>query len=141
MLSMAIGLWLVSLLLSITLIDYIDESSFFTEILWALIVLSTYGAIVHLAGFRERVMQALTAIIGCGALLSVFFAFVYSGLGPFLGREFLGLAVYGFVIWSLSVKGHIIATAVSRRWWVGALIATAVFIVQLVINWFLSAPS
>ena len=137
--AMAVGLWLMSLLTTIFLVDYVDESSFFSEFLWAIAVLSIYSAIVFVAGFAERIVQTITAIIGCGALLSVFFAVAYSGLGPMLGRAFLELMVYGFVLWSLSVKGHIIATAINTRWYLGALIAAAIFCGQLIVSTILSS--
>ena len=140
MLGMAIGLWVVALLVSITLIDYVDESSFFSELAWAIVVLSIYSTLVYVAGFADRILQTITAIIGCGALLSVLYAVVYSGLGPLLGRAFLELMVYGFVLWSLSIKGHIIATAISTRWYLGALIAAAIFVGQLVVSTMLSSP-
>ena len=141
MLGMAIVLWVVALLTSITLIDYVDETSFFSEFAWAIVVLSIYGTLVYVAGFADRILQTITAIIGCGALLSVFYAVAYSGLGPLLGRAFLELMVYGFVLWSLSIKGHIIATAISIRWYLGALIAAAIFVGQLVVSTMLSSPS
>lgn len=137
--GMAVGLWGMSLLTTILLVDYIDETSFFSEFLWAIAVLSIYSAIVLLAGFGDRIVQTITAIIGCGALLSVLFAVTYAGLGPILGRAFLELMVYGFVLWSLSVKGHIVAHAINTRWYLGALIATAVFIGQLVVSTILSS--
>ena len=74
-------------------------------------------------------------------MLSVFFAITYSGLGPILGRAFLELMVYGFVLWSLSIKGHIIATAISTRWYLGALIAAAIFVGQLVVSTILSTTT
>ena len=137
--AMALGLWMMSLLTTIGLVDYIDESSFFSEFLWALAVLSLYSAVVYVAGFGERIVQTITAIIGCGALLSVCFAVTYSALGPLLGRAFLELMVYGFVLWSLSVKGHIVATAINARWYVGALIAASIFFGQLIVSTILSS--
>ena len=137
--GMTIGLWIVSILTTIVLVDYIDEGSFFSEFLWAIAVLSIYSAIVFLAGFPDRVVRTITAIIGCGAILSVAFAISYAGLGPLLGRAFLELMVYGFVLWSLSIKGHILATAIDTRWYLGALIATAVFCGQLIVSTILSS--
>lgn len=137
--GMAVGLWVMSLLTTIVLVDYIDENSFFTEFLWAIAVLSIYSLIVYLAGFGDRIVQTITAIIGCGALLSVLFAVAYSGLGPLLGRAFLELMVYGFVLWSLSVKGHIVATAINARWYLGALIAASIFFGQLIVSTILSS--
>ena len=137
--AMAVGLWMMSLLTTIVLVDYIDESSFFSELLWAAAVLSIYSTVVYFAGFSDRIVQTITAIIGCGALLSVLFAVTYSGLGPLLGRAFLELMVYGFVLWSLSIKGHILATAINTRWYLGALIAASIFFGQLIVSTILSS--
>ena len=137
--GMAVGLWVMSLLTTIFLVDYIDENSFFTEFLWAIAVLSIYSTVVYLAGFGDRIVQTITAIIGCGALLSVLFAVTYSGLGPILGRAFLELMVYGFVLWSLSIKGHIVASAINTRWYLGALIAASIFFGQLIVSTILSS--
>jgi hypothetical protein len=47
------------------------------------------------------------------------------------GVEFMWLVAWATILWSVSVKGHIIASAIDRHRYVGLAIAVAVLILQL----------
>ena len=138
-LLIAVLFWLFAMLASVVLIDRFDETDFFREVLSTTIGVLVYGWIVVLRGRGARLLQAMSAIIGCGGLLAVFRAILYWGLATPLGPAFVSFLVYGFLLWSLSVKGHIIASAIDTHWYIGALIAVGVFSLQLVINTFIVA--
>ena len=139
--GMAVGLWLFALLAGIVLVSSIDEAHFFPEILRVVALMAVYSGIVFAAGYGPRIVRTLTAIIGCGALLSVLYAILYSSIGPVIGQDFLNLMILSFVLWSLSIKGHIIANAISTKWYVGALIAAAVFVGQRFVITILSSTA
>jgi hypothetical protein len=72
----------------------------------------------------------MSAIIGCGALLMSVFVGAYVFLQPFIGAGLMTLVAWLILLWSVSVKGHIIASAIDRHWYIGLSIAVAVFVLQ-----------
>ncbi len=72
----------------------------------------------------------MSAIIGCGALLMSVFVAAYVLLQPFIGPGLMTLVAWLILLWSVSIKGHIIASAINRHWYIGLSIAVAVFILQ-----------
>jgi hypothetical protein len=89
-----------------------------------------YAIAIVLAGYSHRLLQSLTAIIGCGAI--IFFAQVAGlvTLSLFFGAALAQIIVYLLLFWSVHVKGHIISRTINREWYVGLIIAIAVFILQ-----------
>ncbi len=133
-LLMAMALWFVSALTALALIDRFDESDFILEIFSALIAVAFYSAIVIVARQRPRLTQTISAIIGCGALLTLVFVAAYAMLKPFIGAGFMTLVAWLILLWSVSVKGHIIASAINRHWYIGLSISVTVFVLQSIIN-------
>ena len=131
---MAIVFWFVSALTALALIDRFDESDFLLEIFSALVAVASYSAIVIVARRRPRLTQTISAIIGCGAILTLVFVAAYALLKPFIGAGLMTLVAWLILLWSVSVKGHIIASAINRHWYIGLSIAVAVFVLQSVIN-------
>ena len=74
------------------------------------------------------------AIIGCGAILTLVFVAAYALLKPFIGAGLMTLVAWLILLWSVSIKGHIIASAINRHWYIGLSIAVAVFVLQSIIN-------
>jgi hypothetical protein len=83
-----------------------------------------------MSGYRARLLQALSAIIGCGAL--IFFAQVAGlvFLTPFLGAALVQIFIWLLLLWSVRVKGHIISSTINCERHIGLLIAIAVFVLQ-----------
>ena len=129
-LLMAMGLWFVSALTALALIDRFDESDFFLEIFSALVAVASYSAIFIVARQRPRLTQTISAIIGCGAILTWVFVAAYALLKPFIGAGLMTLVAWLILLWSVSIKGHIIASAINRHWYIGLSIAVAVFVLQ-----------
>ena len=94
-----------------------------------------------LAGYGSRSLQSLTAIIGCGAI--IFLAQVTSlvALSAVLGATLAQIAVYLLLFWSIHVKGHIISRTINRDWYVGLIIAIAVFLLQYAFSTAFSSAS
>ena len=89
-----------------------------------------YGLVLLITGYSRRTMQTLTAILGCGAILTAVFFVEIALLGPLLGEKFAGLVALVIIFWSVPVEGHIIARAIDRHWFVGIAIAIAAFVLQ-----------
>jgi len=130
LLNVATAMWFLPLLALVAVVQDFGRSSVVVLVAsWAL-SLACYAAVIMLAGYRHRLLQSLTAIIGCGAI--IFLAQVTSLvlLSLLLGAVFAQLAVYLLLFWSIYVKGHIISRAINRDWYVGLVIAIAVFLLQ-----------
>lgn len=131
--TMVIGLWLLSSFVALALIEQYDESDFVLGVLTGLIGVIAYALLVVTFGFSERVLQTVTAILGCGALISFVFVAEYVLFMPFLGATITGIVAQLILLWSVPVEGHIIARAIGQHWYIGIVIAIGVFIVQYLI--------
>lgn len=131
--AMIVGIWLLSSLSVLALIEEYDQADFVIGIFTALVALVCYAVTVIVAGFSARVLQTLSAILGCGALISFAFVAEFVLFAPFLGQAITGLVAQLILLWSVPVEGHIIARAIDRHWYIGIVIAILVFVLQYVI--------
>ena len=83
--------------------------------------------------------QTLTAILGCGALVAFAFTVIYVILNAIGSPILMLIAVWTLVLWSISIKGHIIASAINSHWYAGLAIAVSVFILQHIVHAYISA--
>jgi hypothetical protein len=126
----ATAMWFLPLLIAAVLVPgFGAAAAAVSTASWAL-SLACYAMVIVLAGYAARSLQSLTAIIGCGAI--IFLAQVASlvVLSLVLGKAAAQVAVYLLLFWSIHVKGHVIARTIDRDWYVGLIIAIAVFLLQ-----------
>ena len=128
-----LALWIFSALAALALIEQYDEADFFLGFFSGTIGILCYAAIVLINGKPSRLLQTISAIVGCGALISLAFVAEYVLLSPFLGDVLTGLIANLLLLWSVPVEGHIIARAIDRHWYIGILIAVVVFVLQYLI--------
>jgi len=133
LLIMIVVLWLFSSLAVLALIEQFDESDFLLGLFTALVGILCYAAVVVISGHSPRVLQTVSAVLGCGALISLAFVAEFVLFTPFLGQSISGIVAQLILLWSVPVEGHIIARAIDRHWYVGILIAISVFVLQFVI--------
>ena len=100
--------------------------------------LAAYASVIVAMGKTPRLLQTVTAILGCGALLSFLFVAGTAVLSLFLSEDATNLIVTLVLLWSIPVEGHIISRAIDRHWYIGIVIAMAVFILQLYLYAFLN---
>ena len=138
LLMLAIGLWVFALLCQAALIPRIESADVFYEVFSALVGVTCYAAVV--IGFRQapRLTQTLTALLGCGALVSMTFTILYVILQAIGSNLMMVIMVWSIVLWSISIKGRIIASAVNAHWYFGLAIAVSVFILQHVVHAYIS---
>lgn len=134
MLAMTLVLWLFSALAALAMIDRFDETDFFLGLFSGVIGVMCYVGIVVISGKSGRLLQTIAAIIGCGALITLAFVAEYVLLTPFLGDVSAGLIATLILFWSVPVEGHIIARTIDRHWYIGIILAVAVFSLQYVVN-------
>ena len=136
---LVVALWIFSSLAALALIEQFDETDFFLGLFSGIIGIACYAALVVVSGWPARVLQTISAILGCGALISLAFVAEYVLFMPFLGEGPTGLIANLILLWSVPVEGHIIARAMGRHWYIGILIAIAVFVLQFVVYSAMSA--
>lgn len=138
MLLMAVLLWVFARLATLALIRGSNEQIFVVEFFSAFIAICIYAVVVVLAGKNERLLQTITAIVGVSAVMRVVYLIANTLLAPFLGASFMTLVVIATIVWSISVKGHIVANAIERHWYAGLAVALVVTITQIAFE--LSVP-
>ena len=92
LLLLAIGLWLFSSLAVLALIEQYDERDFIVGLYTALAGVVAYVAVLVVAGNPSRALQTITAILGCGALISLAFVVEFLLFMPFFGPTVTGIA-------------------------------------------------
>jgi hypothetical protein len=141
LLLMAALLFVVAVLAALLLVDRFDESDVVLELFSVFIAVACYSAVVLGARQGSRLTQTITAILGCGALLTMTLVGGYALLEPLIGALLMTLVAFLILLWSLSIKGHIIALAINRHWYVGLAIAVTIFVLQSLANRLVTSAS
>ena len=123
--------WLGSNIVATVIVPELDATSFLPDLVVVAAGLLCYAAVIFLAGHGARLMQALMAVLGCSAVLILLYVAGKVFLSPFLSENLTRLIVMLILLWSVPVEGHIISRTIERHWYLGIVIAMAVFIFQL----------
>jgi hypothetical protein len=123
-------LWLLPLMVAATLVPNFSERAVAITLASWLLSLASFALIIGISGFRARLLQSLSAIIGCGALIFLAQVAGLVFLTPFLGAALVQVFIWLLLIWSVRVKGHIITCTINCERHIGLLIAIAVFVLQ-----------
>jgi hypothetical protein len=124
-------MWLFAGLAMTAATEELGETDFLLGTFTGVVGLACYAGIIVLSGHTPRLLQTVTAILGCGAVLSLLFIAGNVLLAPILSASVTNLVVTLVLLWSIPVEGHIIARAIDRHWYVGIVAAMAVFVFQL----------
>lgn len=100
-------------------------SSLLTYVLYAIVLAGT--------GFYRRFTPTIASIMACGSIITIAVVLVYVLSEPVIGQTFAAAIAELILFWSVPVKGHIIARAIERHWYVGIAIAATIFILQYLI--------
>ncbi len=133
LLTVIVALWLFAGLVMTFMTEELDASDFIIGTVTGVAGLLCYTAIVVLSGKSARLMQAIMALMGCGSLLSLMFVAGNVLLTPFLGDNIVNIVVTLILLWTVPVEGHIISRTIDRHWYVGVIIAMAIFVFQLLL--------
>jgi len=134
-------MWLFAGLAMTAMTEELGEADFLLGTFTGVAGLACYASIIVLSGHTPRLLQTVTAILGCGAVLSLLFIVGNVLLPPLLGASVTDLVVTLVLLWSIPVEGHIIARAIDRHWYVGIVAAMAVFVFQLFLYSLLNPPA
>lgn len=125
------ALWLLASIVALVVVENYTGNTFLLGIVIGVIGFMIYALLVNAAGKGARLLQTLSAIIGCGAVLS-FAVLICEAVLPYVLNEVQVRAIITLIwLWSVPVEGHIIARAINRLWYVGFFAAATVFVVQL----------
>ncbi len=130
LLYITVALWLFAILAAAALIENFDGRDVLIAVVSFLIGVFCYMAVLLVTGHSSRSLQAASAIIGCGALISLAQVAELVIFTPFLGAVLTDLVAWLLLFWSVPVKGHIIARAIDSHWYAGIVIAMAIFLLQ-----------
>lgn len=89
-----------------------------------------YAAVLAVTGYSRRFVQTISSIMACGSILTVLMVFAFVMFTPFLGASFASIIATLILFWSVPVKGHIIARAIERHWYLGIVISMTIFVMQ-----------
>ena len=132
-LFVAIGLLLMSTFVSTTLVTDPENSNVLISLLSSIVGYFLYWFVLFATGFAHRVVPTIASIMACGSILTILMVAAFVMLAPFLGVSIASIIVWLILIWSVPVKGHIIARAINRHWYLGIVIAMTIFILQYIV--------
>lgn len=133
LLSVVIGLWIFAGFVMTVMTPQLDQKDFVIGTVTGIAGLACYAAVILLSGHGARLLQALMALLGCGAVLSLMFVAGNVFLSPFLSASITNLVGMLILLWSVPVEGHIISRTIERHWYFGVVIAMAVFVFQFIL--------
>jgi len=131
LLLLAVAFWIAVGTIGAITVESYDGQTLLVNLLLTAIGLSLYSVVVNVFGKSERLVRALTAILGCGGILSVTLFVGDYILTAILAVEETLLFSELILLWSILIEGHIIARTIDRQMLIGFLIALAVLFVQL----------
>jgi len=128
----AFGLLLLATFISGSLLETSGRDSILLSFISSMLGYALYWIVLLLTGFIRRFVPTVASIMACGSILTMLMVAAAVLLTPFLGAPLTSIVVWLILFWSVPVKGHIIARAIDRHWYVGISIALAIFIMQYI---------
>ena len=126
----AVGLFAIAMLVSDALVQAESNDSIYLSIAVSVAGYGLYWFVLSATGFAHRFLPTVTSIMACGSILTIVMVIAFLALNPLLGTNTAAVIAWLILIWSVPVKGHIIARAIGQHWFVGIAIALAIFIMQ-----------
>lgn len=135
MLLLSVGMLILSSACAAALVDGMSNQNYLLTFSGYSLGLAFYASVLFFAGYPRRILQTISAIVACGALITLLYVAEYVLFKSLFGVEFASTAGILIIFWSVPVEGHIIAHAIRQHRFVGIVIAMAALILQL---WFQS---
>lgn len=128
----AAGLLALAMSLSSLLVDPQGNDSILLSVTVSFTGYLLSWMVLAATGFAHRLLPTVSSLMACGSILTICMVATFVLLSPLIGSQGAAVVAWLILIWSVPVKGHIIARAIERHWYVGIAIALAIFIVQRV---------
>jgi len=130
-LLLSIGMLIASSFFAAVSMEAVGAQNHFLTFSGYALGLLFYGTVLFVLGFAGRMLQTISAIVACGALITTLYVVAFLLLEPLFGREFAGIVGLLILFWSVPVEGHIMARAIQQHRLVGITIALVAIILQL----------
>lgn len=129
-LACALGLLALSFFSSAVLVVNSANDSLSLSFLLTISSYVLYWFVLLVNGYAHRLLPTLSAIMACGSIISIFGVAARVFLEPFFSTNLTLTVTQLILLWTIPVKGHIIARAIGRHWYIGIVIAMSIFIMQ-----------
>ncbi|MEL7186248.1 MAG: hypothetical protein AAFN50_07415 [Pseudomonadota bacterium] len=134
-LLVVVGLWITADILSVMASPQVAMDRRMVGWAITLVALIIFALIVAFYRRQARLVQMMTALIGCTAIFT-FMLTIVVGISGLLSAESpvqLGFiaAIFGVMLWSVIVDGHILARTIDQPRIVGVMISLSIFLLQL----------
>ena len=131
LLAMAIGASIVVHFLFYALVEREYGTDLLLEFATELVKIAAYVIVLLLFGLISRIMQTMTAIIACNAIVGLLLTAILMLSRPFTNYELDAALAWLVTFWLILVEGHIISRPIQLHWITGIAIAVVIFILQL----------
>ena len=131
LLWMCIGLWISALFATLALLGNFGATDAWISLASGVFAAACYVAVLAATGYGSRGVPTLAALIGCGAVIWYLQLAALVLLTPALGSRIAWMVAFVALVWSVPVKGNIIARAINWHWYAGIVVAFSIFLLQL----------
>lgn len=133
-----LGFWLLVITMMVAVSQALDIKSAWIAIGGLMLELFCYGIAIEIAGYRHRRLQALTAIVGIGAILTFAQLANLILLLPFFGPLMAWLLNWLIVLWSIPAKGNIMARTIGWHPYSAMILAASVLVLRVAYTRFMT---
>jgi len=126
----AVGLFAIAMFVTAAIVDSSDRDGTFESVTVSVAGYGLYYIVLLATGFPHRFRPTVSCIMACGSILTVLMVVTFLALDPLVGPAPAAIVAWLVLLWSVPVKGHIIARAIERHWYTGIAIALTIFIMQ-----------
>ncbi len=135
--AIVVGFWVAVDFLGELVVPDLGTTSF-TSIVVSLLGLILFVVIVVLERRQARLLQTMTALIGCGAILGFVLTLVIAVMFRFKDVSIVAplgmMIVWAITLFSIVVDGHILSRTLDRPRMYGVIIAFLIFSVQYYVS-------
>ncbi len=129
-LLVALGLFVVAMVSSEALVQSGGSGDLLASISVSFAGYILYWMVLLATGYPHRLVPTIACVMACGSILTIAMVVTFGVLAPLVGNTSAALIAWFVLIWSVPVKGHIIARAIDQHWYVGITIALVVYLLQ-----------
>ena len=129
-LMVALALFAVAMLISEVMVASTGTGMMLVSVFVSFLGYGFCWIVMAATGFTHRFLPTVSCIMACGSILTIMMVATYVWLRPIVGDPVAALVAWLVLIWSVPVKGHIIARAINQHWYTGIAIALTIYIAQ-----------
>ncbi|MGI9262014.1 MAG: hypothetical protein ACR2QR_08260 [Woeseiaceae bacterium] len=129
-LFVALFLFAVAMLISEALVESTGSGVVLVSVFVSVAGYGLYWIVLLATGHTRRFLPTVSCIMACGSILTILMVMTFVILRPIAGDQVAALLAWLVLMWSVPVKGHIIARAIEQHWYTGIAIAMTIYIVQ-----------